>query len=231
MRSLTSTPIGNYRSLDSLPDQIWRVWTRFFRTAQYISTHQLAELLARTKQETDGYLQQGLRSGCDVISSSNMRSLFHQPESHRFQDSQILNQILQYWLSIGCDIEQRDYHGQTPLLRVCLHFYLWEVQPVYLSLLIQYGADVSTTCHGFGGIDHLILNRWEADMPMRWTADLRQRLEKSLELLLQAGCSLLRKSLWPEDSIPRQVYERAADKEEHRRSLLPAEAIRHLPIL
>jgi hypothetical protein len=100
---------------------------------------------------------------------------------------------LQYWLSIGLDINERDSSGYTILLRTCNNGYTTTMFSPGLagciSILIEHGANVHSTDLDTGrGALHFLMNNLK-----NWTSGaLTQRrvreVSEVMVLLLEAGC-------------------------------------------
>jgi ankyrin repeat protein len=130
---------------------------------------------------------------CAVLDLARKNSLF----MPRFiTDITIMRKLLQYWLDIGYDINQRNSNGNTTLLEACSWGFPYEPprhwKPV-VSLLVQFGANVHDTSlqNGRGAL-HLAMESIANMMALfsYHTAD-KAMIEETVEVLvvlLEAGC-------------------------------------------
>jgi hypothetical protein len=99
--------------------------------------------------------------------------------------------LLEYKLSLGYDINERDSSGNTVLLRVCQYLagsLAWvHGCAKYLSLLIEHGANVhSTNPHNGRGALHCCIYRMVNHEFHLWETT---EGEETLAILLEAGCN------------------------------------------
>lgn len=97
--------------------------------------------------------------------------------SGRLYDAQ-LSELLTYLISIGCDLERRNYYGETPLLQAC-RFRSYDIS----KILARKGANVTATDSQGCGVLHLLLD---------WIPELEdgedEQLCDALILALENGC-------------------------------------------
>ncbi|KAH3966044.1 hypothetical protein HBI56_063740 [Parastagonospora nodorum] len=248
MRSLTPTlvsrvisepllyhhPFDDYASTKkALQGEIWNLWFKFVENLRILDLSQAERVheLKKCGTLSDLYIERGIRHGYNITTSWGPFGLFSVFCRFPWDDVQLLSQLFDYFLSIGCDIEARDAWGDTLLLRACRYYTVGS--SVYISQLIQYGADVSVkSLRGQGALD-LALG------PVPWTLSLwseehlRQQLLGKLGLLLEAGCDPRIKHRFSQDDVGLmlQCWLKALDTEKKRRSLLPPQETQHLPPL
>jgi hypothetical protein len=188
--------------------------------------------LDRAKQETDVFVQHSLDNGYAMTALLRQLNLLFLPTLLEYKDSRILSQVLDYWLSIGCDLEYRNINEETPLLKAC-HYHVQGTY-MYLSILIERGADVSARdCNGRGALDLTLMSSAKF-LPIAMICPPHysvQLLELKLQILLQSGCPPQLQDIWPETSAGWQTYRKAIEREKKRRSLLLLEDMQHLPTL
>ncbi|KAH5063199.1 hypothetical protein HBH96_061220 [Parastagonospora nodorum] len=212
---------------------IWQLWVRSILNMSILELSQAERVheLKKCRSLSDLYIERGIRHGHNMTTSWGPFSLFFVPGYFPWYDVQLLSQVFDYFVSIGCDIEARDACGDTLLLRACRYYTVGS--SVYLSQLIQYGADVSAkSLRGQGALD-LALE------PVPWTLSLwsderiRQQLLGKLGLLLEAGCDPRIKHRFSkiDVEIGEQCWWKALDTEKKRRSLLSPQETQHLPPL
>ncbi|KAH6091626.1 hypothetical protein HBI65_154710 [Parastagonospora nodorum] len=248
MRSLTPTIITSVISEPSLyhhqfddyastkqalQERIWKLWhnSLYKMHDRRSSQAQRVQEMKNCRTLSDLYIERGIRHGHNMTISWEPFSLFLVSDYLQWYDSQLLSQMFDYFVSIGGDIEARDAWGDTLLLRAC--HYNTVGSSVYLSQLIQYGADVSSkSLRGQGALD-LVL-RSGPRFPNRWWYErVRQQLLAKLGLLLEAGCDPRIKHRFSKTDVELRewCWWKALDTEKKRRSLLPPQETQHLPPL
>jgi hypothetical protein len=181
---------------------------------------------------SDLYIERSIRHGYNITTSWGDFSLFFVFCYFPLDDVQLVCQIFDYFVSIGCDIEARNGWGETHFLRACRFNTVWSSP--YLSQLIQYGVDVDVKdSRGHGALDlALALVPWI--LSLRSDGEpVRHNLRATLGLLLEAGCDPRIKHRFSKKDveIKEQYWWKALDTEKKRRSLLPPQETQHLPPL
>jgi hypothetical protein len=150
----------------------------------------LNEQLSDCKHITSQYIEKSpdmdtARHAVLILAANN-----HLYMPTHINDSSILRTVLQYWLSLGYDINKEDSSGYTLLQYECTLPYpdlaAYPGRIAYLSLLIDYGADVHSLHHDkYRGTLHLVMNAVALRLVSTyWIGEV----EETLVLLLEAGC-------------------------------------------
>ncbi|KAH5327056.1 hypothetical protein HBI12_074540 [Parastagonospora nodorum] len=221
-------PFYDYASTENpLQEEIWNLWFKFVRNVHLLHLSQAERVHEMKKCRTlsDLSIERAIRHGYNITTSWGFYSLFFVFGYYRWDDVQLMCQMFDYFVSIGCDIEARDVLGKTPFLHACRDPML---EPsVYLSQLIQYGADVGVKdSRGQGALD-LALGSVQWSISLSW-----DKLLGKLGLLLEAGCDPRIKLRFSKNDVGlARCWWKALDTEKKRRSLLPPQETQHLPPL
>jgi hypothetical protein len=105
-------------------------------------------------------------------------------------DSTTLRMVLEYWLSLGYDINRKDSSGYTILQHECTLPYpdlaAYPGRAVYLSLLVEHGANVHSLhrCKDRGPL-HLVMDAVTLELVSSYQI---WEIEDTLVILINAGC-------------------------------------------
>jgi hypothetical protein len=175
-------------------------WRRFQQVSH--GTENLQAQLSRCKDFTERYIQDGSSSFDSarhaLLDLADHNNLFVPTVTI---DPTVVRTLLQYWLSIGYDINQRDRYGNTILLRECSVSYsnwtLGQAWITYLSILVEHGADLHATniCIGCGAL-HVLMRSIAARNFDPFTKEKLEAVSDALVLFLSAGCDPNARDFW-----------------------------------
>jgi hypothetical protein len=159
---------------------------RWLRTSDFTS---LRAELSHCEDTTNQCLQQSPDSRRQVLDLARTKGLFMPIYS---KDITTTCAVLQYWLSIGYDINEPDLSGCTIFLHTCNSIHENMAMPpyrywaVFLSLLIESGANVHAKDlqTGRGALHLVIISMASLFFPRLGCGNI----EQILVLLLDAGC-------------------------------------------
>jgi hypothetical protein len=173
-----------HRPLDSVRYH----WRDLFHLTQS-DLSQFEAQLAHCKNVTDRYIQES--PDWYIARAVLVMAEYENWILPRNEDTTRLRSILEYWISIGYDMNGKNTYGSTILLQVCESYYedvsrdQVTTPESYLSLLIEHGANVHSTDRSRRGALHLFMNTMGERLFRVLTI---RKVEEILVVLLQAGC-------------------------------------------
>ncbi|KAF2109379.1 hypothetical protein BDV96DRAFT_651819 [Lophiotrema nucula] len=183
-----------------LHDIFWTTWIGFFER-QLSGMEQYALSAADDITRCKAISQLAFKHGATIEYCPNydidVGNLLHLPCAYHNIGKQLLDDIVHYFLLIGCDIEYHNAKGLTPLLRAAYtkQYKLTD----YLSVLIEYGANIfATDSRGRGALHIVVLGSYAVEKkdedrtsPCKFSTidEVLEELQRRLVVLMMAGCS------------------------------------------
>lgn len=188
---MPESPFDNYlTSLASSDQDLPEIWKQLLTTLAF-TPEDVSTLRAGfecCKLETETYT--GDPQTVRLLQKSVMSQFSKLPYGRLIQKNalQMVRDILQYLLSMGCTLEERDPLGRTFFILAALACDTEHMD--YLSLLIQHRADVEAKDFTGCGALHLVLNRFNFDDTGYALTSPRYSKcdEDKLVFLLKVGC-------------------------------------------